>query len=243
MFQRYDEMVQAGLADVDAPGRWYSTGPRRSRAVGCHQTNVARTGRGGWLVARLAAVLEEADDMSLDRIRPYALADHWQVPRKEVLTLCLLATRAGLLDFQWDLLCPACRNARESVSHLGDVGQTVHCHTCQIDYTANFSQSVELTFRPNPAIRVVSEHQEYCMSGPASAPHIAGSSLPPGMKRLVRPGLANRRYRLRTMRLPGEQLLQSLKRGRRKPGWSRSQPVGPRKPIPSPPSRPCSWKT
>lgn len=214
VFQRYDEMVQAGLANVDAPGRGIQFAPGGRERLAAIKQTLREQGVVDGLVARLAAVLEEADDMSLDRIRPYALADHWQVPRKEVLTLCLLATRAGLLDFQWDLLCPACRNARESVSHLGDVGQTVHCHTCQIDYTANFSQSVELTFRPNPAIRVVSEHQEYCMSGPASAPHIAVQQLlPPGMERLVRPGLANGRYRLRTMRLPGEQLLQITENG------------------------------
>jgi class 3 adenylate cyclase len=113
------------------------------------------------------------------------------------------------LDFQWDLLCPSCRNARESVTSLGDVGQTVHCHTCRIDYTANFTQSVELTFRPNPSIRIVPEHQEYCMSGPISSPHIAVQQLlPPGTNRQVQPLLENGRYRIRTMTIPGNQLLQ-----------------------------------
>jgi class 3 adenylate cyclase len=214
VFRRYDEMAQAGRSDVDEPGRdiHFADGGR-ARLQAARQT-LAAQGVDAALVERLTTIIETADNMSLDRIRPYALADHWGADRREVLALCLLATRAGLLDFQWDLLCPSCRDARESVTSLGDVGQTVHCHTCQIDYTANFSQSVELTFRPNPAIRIVPEHQEYCMSGPRSAPHIAVQQLlPPGAEREVRPGLENGRYRLRTMGLPGKQLLQIEKNG------------------------------
>ncbi|MFO7681616.1 MAG: adenylate/guanylate cyclase domain-containing protein, partial [Chloroflexota bacterium] len=140
--------------------------------------------------------------------------DHWGASRRDVLEMCLLATRAGLLDFKWDLLCPGCRSARESVASLGDVGQTVHCHTCRIDYKANFSQSVELTFRPNAAVRLVGEQHEYCMSGPTSGPHIVVQQLlPPGNSREVRPGLGNSRYRLRTMSIPGEQVLQVADNG------------------------------
>lgn len=214
VFMRYDEMVQASQSFVDDPGRGvkFASGGRE-RLSNIAQT-LAAQGVDPTLVDRLVSVIEEADNMNLDRIRPYALADHWGVARKDALEMCLLATRAGLLDFQWDLLCPSCRNARESVSSLGDVGQTVHCHTCRIDYTANFTQSVELTFRPNPSIRIVPEHQEYCMSGPISSPHIAVQQLlAPGGNREVNPSLENGRYRIRTMSLPGNQLLQIGEKG------------------------------
>jgi len=214
VFMHYDDMVQSNLNFVDDPGRGikFASGGRE-RLANIVQ-NLLAQGVDSTLVERLTAVIETADNMSLDRIRPYALADHWRAVRKDVLELCLLATRSGLLDFQWDLLCPSCRNARESVTSLGDVGQTVHCHTCRIDYTANFTQSVELTFRPNPSIRIVPEHQEYCMSGPISSPHIAVQQLlAPGVNREVNPSLENGRYRIRTMSLPGKQLLQVEENG------------------------------
>jgi class 3 adenylate cyclase len=209
VFSHYDDMVQANKAFVDDKGRGikFAVGGR-DRLVAIRQ-NLQAQAVDPSLVDRLIAVVETADNMSVDRIRPYALADHWDVSRRDILELCLLATRAGLLDFQWDLLCPGCRNARESVVSLGDVGQTVHCHTCRIDYTANFTQSVELTFRPNPSIRIVPEHQEYCMSGPISSPHIAVQLLlQPAAQREIKPLLENGRYRLRTMGIPGNQLIQ-----------------------------------
>lgn|GEM_PF-3098777 len=64
------------------------------------------------LLARLAAHLEQADDLSTGCIRLYELADAWGAPRSHVLELCLLSTRVGLLEFEWDLLCPLCRGAR-----------------------------------------------------------------------------------------------------------------------------------
>ncbi len=215
VFRHYDDMVQSSQAIIDDPGRGIKFAPSGRERLAAIRQNLVEQGLESALVDRLVTTIEEADNMNLDRIRPYALADHWHVSRKDTLEMCLLATRAGLLDFQWDLLCPSCRNARESVTSLGDVGQTVHCHTCRIDYTANFTQSVELTFRPNPSIRIVPEHQEYCMSGPISSPHIAVQQLLlPGTNRQVQPLLENGRYRIRTMSIPGNQLLQIGENGK-----------------------------
>ena len=103
---------------------------------------------------RLADFLEHGDDFAVARIRPYKLADDWHEPRRLVLEVCLRATRIGLLDFQWDLLCPLCRGPQESGLSLKDIKTDVHCDTCKIDFTVNFDRYVELTFRPNPAVDV-----------------------------------------------------------------------------------------
>lgn len=213
-FQAYGRLAAADKEFVDVPGRGVRFAPGGRERLAKIGQSLQEAGLDPALIDRLRQTISEADDMSLDRIRPYALADHWAAPRRDVLEVCLHATRLGLLDFQWDLLCPSCRNARDTVTELGKVGRTVHCHTCHIDYTANFAQSVELTFRPNPAIRLVPPHQEYCMSGPQSSPHIAVQQLLlPGDRREVRPLLEHGRYRLRTMGLPGGQLLQVLSDG------------------------------
>ena len=66
------------------------------------------------IVKRLAEMIEQGDDMSLARLRAYALADYWNVSRRAVLETCLWATRVGLLDLQWDLLCPHCQSAAQT---------------------------------------------------------------------------------------------------------------------------------
>ncbi|MBK9051512.1 MAG: adenylate/guanylate cyclase domain-containing protein [Chloroflexi bacterium] len=157
-------------------------------------------------VDRLVRLIAEADDVTLSKIRPYALADAWNVSRRQVLELALLATRVGLLDFRWELLCPMCRSARAEVSALADTTREVHCESCQIDYKADFERSVELTFRPNAAIRQIEENVEFCYAGPAAAPHILLQQLlQPGEEREVRPRLDPGRYKMRTLGLPGEQ--------------------------------------
>ena len=154
---------------------------------------------------RLAEFLEHADDFDVSRIRAYKLADDWRQPRRLVLEICLRATRVGLLDFRWDLLCPMCRGPQESPLSLKDVGAHSHCAACEIDFTVDFERYVELTFRPNPAVRRV-EVQSYCLGGPELTPHIiAQQLLPAGDKRALTLPLEPGKYRLRTLALHGSQ--------------------------------------
>jgi len=159
------------------------------------------------LVERLVEMIETADELTLAHLRPYQLADYWGVPRHEVLALCLWAVRAGLLEFRWEILCPLCRNEKQSATTLSDLQSEVHCDTCNIDFSANFARSVELTFSPNPSIRA-REVGEFCVGGPQLTPHIVAQQLlPAGGQRTIALPLEEGRYRLRALELPGSQSL------------------------------------
>src|SRR5215216_559391 len=124
------------------------------------------------LVARLEDFLDRADELSLQRIRPYALADRWEVSRRTVLEMFLRATRTGILDMSWDLLCPSCRGTTEGHTNLGEVRGQSHCNTCQIDFTVNFDHNIEVVFRPNPSVRPVEFEAAFCVGSPQLQPHI-----------------------------------------------------------------------
>ena len=157
------------------------------------------------LAERLADFLERGDDFAVARIRAYKLADDWQQPRRAVLEVCLRATRIGLLDFQWDLLCPLCRGPQDSGSSLKDVHSDVHCDTCKIDFTVNFDRYVELTFKPNPAVRRL-QVASFCIGSPKWTPHVVAQQLlPAGDKRELSLPLESGNYRLRALELPGSQ--------------------------------------
>ena len=165
------------------------------------------------LIDALFDVMARGDDVSVARIRPYVLADAWHMPRRRVVDICLHATRAGLLDLQWDVLCPMCRGAKQSNDSLAGISQPVHCDGCNIDFYANFEQAVELTFRPNHAIRVV-EVFPFCVGGPQLTPHIVvQQNLRAGEARAVAPALQTGRYRVRAGALPGAQLMRIEARG------------------------------
>jgi class 3 adenylate cyclase len=161
-------------------------------------------------LARLCKTVERGDEMALARMRPYALADSWGAPRRDVLELCLHATRAGLLDLRWELLCPLCRGAGNAAEALSDVHPEQHCDSCMINYEVDFDRSVEVVFRPNASLRRV-EAREFCVGGPQVTPHIVVQQLvPAGEARTVEPLLEEGRHRFRTHTRPeGEPVLVS----------------------------------
>ena len=163
--------------------------PREKRAIG----------------DRLVEFIEHADDLAATRIRPYKLADDWNERRRDVLEVCLYATRVGLLDFQWDLLCPLCRGPQESGKSLRDIHTDVHCDGCKIDFRVNFDRYVELTFRPNPAVRRV-EIRSFCVGSPELTPHVVAQQLlRAGEQRVLDLPLESGTYRLRALELHGAQ--------------------------------------
>jgi class 3 adenylate cyclase len=153
--------------------------------------------QGPELVQRLEAWLRESPDVELTHIRPFAVARSWRRDRWEVFRLFLHATRAGLLNLSWEILCPNCRTAREArTTSLSQLKSKAHCEVCDIRFDADFDKSVELKFTVNPAIRQVDE-QTFCLAGPGGKPHVLGQLwLEPGEERLWRLPACLRQLRL-----------------------------------------------
>jgi class 3 adenylate cyclase len=195
VFRRYD----ASTAERVAPAVPDASGARTERP----RAALVTAGADAELVGRLCAFVGRGDDLAVARIRPYALADAWGVDRRAVLELCLQATRHGLLELRWELLCPLCRGSVSAGRTLDGVTEAHHCETCLIDVTADLERSVEITFRPAAAVRAV-KTTDYCVAGPQTTPHVVAQQLlPPGDRRTIELRLEPGRYRLRALALPG----------------------------------------
>lgn len=166
------------------------------------------------ILSNLYEFIHRADDLSIQRMRPYALADRWGAPRRAALEAFLRATRAGLLDMYWDILCPECRGVTENNRHLSELHGRSHCGTCRIDFTANFDHNVEVIFRPNPSIRAVDAALEFCVGSPQRQPHIALSLLVPAREELpVATKLEPGRYTVQASGAPGSLILLATAEG------------------------------
>lgn len=129
------------------------------------------------LVTLIGEWLNEAPDAEVCRIRPFALARKWNADRWDVLKLFLHATRAGLFNLNWDVLCPNCRTASlPRTASLAEIARAAHCDVCNIKFDAEFDRSVELKFSVHPSIRPCDE-QVFCLIGPGAKPHIASQIL------------------------------------------------------------------
>ncbi len=201
-FRRYDQAAFAGVSIVDLSSNIEFAPGGRARLMDIRDA-LLNDGADVEIVEHLVAAVEQLDAMALARLRPYELADRWDLPRRAILEHFLLATRRGMFELQWDILCPLCRNAKVSAPTLGKIQNRVHCATCNIDIDANFDRSIELTFRPNANIRQT-ERVEFCVAGPQITPHIVVQQLvAPGDQRTVQPALEVGRYRLRTLGMRG----------------------------------------
>ena len=204
VFRRYAELARASEGDklldgAASSGLAAGAKKRLSKA----REELIGSGHDPALVHMLTELLTEGDDFTLARIRPYAIADAWGAPRRQALTLFMAATRLGLLDLRWDLLCPLCRGTKATADSLDELRSSVHCDTCNIDFAAEFDRAVELTFHPNPVIRT-SEAPAFCVAGPQVTPHVAAQQLlEPGESRRLRAKLEEGRHRLRALDEPG----------------------------------------
>lgn len=136
------------------------------------QENAEETQRN--LISQLERFVRESPDVELARIRPFAMARRWNEDRWNVLRLFLLATRAGLLDLSWEVLCPNCRSTRQGITRqLSEMKAEAHCEVCQIRFDGEFDKSVELKFTVNSSIKSC-EEKTFCLAGPGAKPHVIG---------------------------------------------------------------------
>lgn len=161
------------------------------------------------LIAKLDAFLREAPDVELAHIRPLVVARRWGCDEWKVVTLFLQATRGGLLDLSWEILCPNCRSSRNPVNTLRDLHRTAHCEVCQIEFDAQFDKSVELKFAVNPAVRP-REEQIFCIAGPGGTPHVVSQLwLEPGEEQVWKWPAPPRSLRLRSAQVSGSMTLEA----------------------------------
>jgi adenylate cyclase len=204
IFEKYDDIIQRGGSFYDIEGRARFASGGRERMWAAKQAIVQKESDAP-IFDHLMHLLERADDLALQRLRAYQLADFWKLPRREVLEVFLRATRAGILDMRWELLCPSCRGAGASHGSLNEVHNNAHCDSCDIDYSVNFDRQVEVIFRPNPTIRIIPAQMQFCLAGPQTGPHIVVNQMVSAGETIdVTAPLADGRYSLTASGLPGE---------------------------------------
>lgn len=211
-FRRYAEAVAERGVDVAPSPPPPSSSVRRIRGA---RKRLVDAGVDEAVAGHLVAHVTDADDLTLARMRPYALADRWGRPRRDVLRACLQGTRAGVLDLSWDIMCPVCHGAKDGADTLRKLRTGVaHCDTCQIDFSPDFDQSVEVSFSPSPALREV-EAPPFCVAGPQITPHVAVQQLlAAGESREVPAILEEGRHRVRAFATAGGPSFQVAAGGR-----------------------------
>ncbi len=127
---------------------------------------------------QLAQLVAEGTEVEVNRIRPYEIADHWKISRPTMVSVCLQAVVSGMLDLNWDIICPSCRTVATQVGTLSELKDQAHCQLCDISINVDLDRAVEATFRPSAAVRKL-ENRPYCIGGPFRTPHVVAQTTLP----------------------------------------------------------------
>ncbi len=159
--------------------------------------SLAQQGLDSSLVRQLVDWIANASDDELERIRVRERARVWSIDEDELLRVFLHATRTGLLDLSWDVVCPHCRGVRDATGQLGSLPRSGSCDACGISFGTESPDAVEITFRAHSSIRPT-ERGVYCSAEPVHKPHIhVQQAVPPGERASVTLPVAPGKYRMR----------------------------------------------
>jgi eukaryotic-like serine/threonine-protein kinase len=194
-YRHLDEVILAGgHADPFEAPHAPTQGQRSTVEEVCARLH--REGFSAAVVEKLAMHLLTAADGAIGTLRPYELADAWGVDRAEVLDVLMHAAHEGMLEATWDVVCPKCMLAHESLQALAQLTRVGTCKACASSFERDLRESVELVFAPHPGIRHV-DRLTYCAGAPALRPHVlAQQVLDPGEERTITLDLPRGIYRV-----------------------------------------------
>lgn len=152
------------------------------------------------MASRLEILLREGFDDELASMRPFELADQWELDRYGTLKLFLQAVKAGLVDLRWDVMCPNCQAAKLTAKGLSELKDKAHCATCRIGFDSDLASNVEARFSVHPSIRRA-DHATYCVGSPSNTPFAAAqANLEAGSQKEIEIELQSESYCVRALR-------------------------------------------
>jgi class 3 adenylate cyclase len=159
--------------------------------------------------AALQAAAEGDHDRALNRINPLAFAAARGLGADGVIATLVHASRLGLFDMSWNMLCPSCGGVLETSAALKTLNRPNYfCALCAETHEPTLDQLIEITFTVNPRVRRIAAHDPDSLSHSEYMRQIfwgSGADLPED----IEPAIARATLDLAELQ-PGEKAAMSL---------------------------------
>ncbi len=104
-------------------------------------------------------LIEEGKDHELNRINALDFSRRTGLDEERVISGFLHASRLGLFDLTWNVLCPGCGGVLDAHSTLKSLRHDdYHCGLCACGYEASVDEQVEVAFTVSPRVRRIAAH-------------------------------------------------------------------------------------
>ena len=114
------------------------------------------------VVDALERLVREAPDRKLSRINALAFAASEQLDKEQTISAFLQASRLGLFEMSWNVLCPGCGGVLDANTSLKTVQSDEYtCALCAAGYEPTLDEMVEVTFTVTPRVRHIEAHNPH----------------------------------------------------------------------------------
>jgi class 3 adenylate cyclase len=107
----------------------------------------------------IARLIENGKDHQLNRINVLDFARRTELDEERVISGFLHASRLGLFELSWNVLCPGCSGVLDAHTTLKSLRHDdYNCALCAAGYEASVDEQVEVAFTVNPRVRRIAAH-------------------------------------------------------------------------------------
>ena len=107
----------------------------------------------------IARLIEHGQDPELNRINVLDFSRQNGFDEEQVISGFLHASRLGLFDLTWNVLCPGCSGVLDAHDTLKSLrSDDYHCGLCACGYEPSVDEQVEVAFTVSPKVRRIAAH-------------------------------------------------------------------------------------
>jgi len=107
----------------------------------------------------IAHLIESGEDHELNRINVLDFSRQHGFDEEQVISGFLHASRLGLFDLTWNVLCPGCSGVLDAHDTLKSLrSDDYHCGLCACGYEPSVDEQVEVAFTVSPKVRRIAAH-------------------------------------------------------------------------------------
>jgi hypothetical protein len=116
------------------------------------------------VISKFETLIRSGDDLSLYRVNPLAFARDRSIAEAESIDLFLHATRSGLFEMNWDVICPQSGMVLDSFGALRTLKTHYVCGLCDVSGETDLDDFIEVTFTVSPQLRRLPFHDPGSLS-------------------------------------------------------------------------------
>jgi class 3 adenylate cyclase len=110
------------------------------------------------VISKLETFIRTSDDYALFRINPIHYATEKNMAAAEAISLFLYATKIGLVEIEWHMVCAYCAHVFQSLSNMEALHSHFICSLCDAENNISLDDYIQVAFTISPQVCQIRFH-------------------------------------------------------------------------------------